>query len=75
MPRTLEKLRNSQALKTLLMNPHLREMVKEVDSATNAEVAIQRAMMEPIFTEFADVCLSIAEPSEHNEDLESDEDI
>lgn len=45
-------------------------MIKEVDSASNTNVVIQRAMMEPIFTEFADVCLSIAEPAEEEADIE-----
>ncbi|XP_069166018.1 zinc finger HIT domain-containing protein 3 isoform X3 [Procambarus clarkii] len=74
MPKTLENLRSSSVLKTLLKNCHLREMIKEVDSAHKTDVVIQRAMMEPIFTEFVDVCLSIADPVK-DEELESDEDM
>nr|XP_045616420.1 zinc finger HIT domain-containing protein 3-like [Procambarus clarkii] len=65
---------SSSVLKTLLKNCHLREMIKEVDSAHKTDVVIQRAMMEPIFTEFVDVCLSIADPVK-DEELESDEDM
>ncbi|KAG7158503.1 zinc finger HIT domain-containing protein 3-like [Homarus americanus] len=74
MPQTLEKLRDSRILKTLLKNPHLRDVIKEVDSARNTDAVIQRAMMEPIFTEFADVCLSLTEPAEEDVDLESGDD-
>lgn len=49
-------------LKALLGNPHLREMLGEVDGAANAQMAMRRAMVEPIFTEFADALLAMVEP-------------
>ncbi|XP_050715645.1 zinc finger HIT domain-containing protein 3-like isoform X3 [Eriocheir sinensis] len=61
-PRTLEKLRKNDKLKALLGNPHLQDMLGEVDGAANAQVAMRRAMVEPIFTEFADVVLGVVEP-------------
>ncbi|XP_066961684.1 zinc finger HIT domain-containing protein 3 [Macrobrachium rosenbergii] len=64
VPATLEKLETSEKLKELLKNPHLREMIKEVDSHPNAKLMMHRAMKEPIFTEFADICLNIVEPPE-----------
>ncbi|XP_058457886.1 zinc finger HIT domain-containing protein 3 [Malaya genurostris] len=58
----LEELRNSEALKNLLYNPHLRKLLEEIDSAPSARKAIQIAMMEPLFVEFADECLKVVEP-------------
>lgn len=50
--------------------------MKEVDSAANTEIHIARAMKEPIFTEFADICLSLVEPGEEGEmETDSDEDL
>lgn len=49
-------------LKALLGNPHLQEMLRAVDGAANAQTAMRRAMLEPIFTEFADVVLGVVEP-------------
>lgn len=58
----LEELRSSEGLKKLLENPHLRDLLKEIDSAENAWKAMTVAMKEPLFTEFADECLKIVEP-------------
>lgn len=60
--RTLEKLRECEELKNLLGNPHLRDLLREVDGAANAGAAMRRAMLEPIFTEFADAALGVVEP-------------
>ncbi|KAL7647970.1 UNVERIFIED_CONTAM: hypothetical protein RMT77_001586 [Armadillidium vulgare] len=60
----LEQLKYSEELKALLRNPALREIIKEVDSAEKVRPVIERAMKEPIFNEFADVCLKIVEPPE-----------
>lgn len=49
-------------LKMLLGNRHLRKMLVEVDSAAHAQAAMRRAMLEPIFTEFADTVLGVVEP-------------
>lgn len=53
----LEKLGSNKHLRDLLVNPHLRDILLEVDTAADVEKAIDMAMHEPIFLEFADVCL------------------
>lgn len=57
----LELLRGSEALLNLLKNPHLRQMMLALDSSSDPSELIERAMREPIFVEFADVCLEIVE--------------
>lgn len=52
---------NSNSLKQLLHNKHLRQFLNEIDTAPNAWRAMQTAMMEPLFIEFADECLQIVE--------------
>ncbi|NP_956567.1 zinc finger HIT domain-containing protein 3 [Danio rerio] len=66
----LQQLGDSEALKGLLRNPHLRQLMMSVDSAENKAKAMKDAMQEPLFVEFADQCLKIIEPSEtdNNED-------
>ncbi|XP_052862805.1 zinc finger HIT domain-containing protein 3 [Anopheles cruzii] len=59
----LELLGQSEHLKNLLCNRHLRQLLKEVDSGRNGMNAIRVAMMEPLFVEFADECLRLVEPS------------
>lgn len=61
-PEKLEQLRNSEALKNLLYNPHLRKLLEEIDSAPNGMKAIRVGMMEPLFVEFADECMKLVEP-------------
>ncbi|KAI8512889.1 Zinc finger HIT domain-containing protein 3 [Branchiostoma belcheri] len=58
----LQKLQDSEELRSLLCNPHLQRMIREVDSSDDPEVSMQRAMQEPIFVEFADQCLRVVEP-------------
>ncbi|KAM7342067.1 zinc finger HIT domain-containing protein 3 [Cochliomyia hominivorax] len=58
----LKQLSTSDDLKNLLYNPHLRNLLKEIDTAPNAWKAIRAAMHEPLFLEFADECLKIIEP-------------
>lgn len=57
---------DSEALKCLLLNPHLRQLITSVDSAENKDKAMKDAMQEPLFTEFADQCLKIIEPKERD---------
>ena len=52
----------SNKLKQLLRNPHLRNLLKTVDSSSDAETIMQKMMLEPIFVEFADACLEVVEP-------------
>uniref|UniRef100_A0A182UCN8 HIT-type domain-containing protein n=1 Tax=Anopheles melas TaxID=34690 RepID=A0A182UCN8_9DIPT len=60
----LELLGQSEHLKNLLYNPHLRRLLTEVDNARDGMNAVKVAMMEPLFVEFADECLRLVEPSE-----------
>ncbi|XP_053689635.1 zinc finger HIT domain-containing protein 3 [Sabethes cyaneus] len=66
----LELLRQSDHLKNLLYNPHLRQLLQEIDSASDARRAIRVAMMEPLFVEFADECLKVVDPPDANETQE-----
>jgi hypothetical protein len=52
---------DDENLKNLLRNPHLRNLLKEVDSASDPASAMKAAMQEPLFLEFADVCLSVVD--------------
>lgn len=52
---------NSELLKRLLQNKHLRDFLAGVDSSENAWKAMKYAMLEPLFIEFADECLTIME--------------
>ncbi|XP_077597397.1 zinc finger HIT domain-containing protein 3 [Stigmatopora nigra] len=59
-----EKLRllgHSKEVKDLLCNPHLRELLRTIDSADSKEQAMKAAMQEPLFVEFSDQCLKIVE--------------
>lgn len=51
----------SKELCDLLCNPHLRRLLRSVDSAENKDAAMRAAMQEPLFTEFSDQCLKIVE--------------
>lgn len=60
----LQRLDNSESLKELLKNSHLRNFLTEVNTASNSWNAMKLAMMEPLFLEFADECMKIVEPEE-----------
>jgi zinc finger HIT domain-containing protein 3 len=64
-PEKLAQLGQSEKIKELLKNPHLRNFLVEVNSAHNSWSAMKLAMMEPIFLEFADECMNIVEPQEN----------
>jgi hypothetical protein len=55
---------NSEHLQRILQNPHLQELLVSVDRSPKPEHAMQLAMQEPLFVEFADECLRIIEPAE-----------
>ncbi|VDM30740.1 unnamed protein product [Hydatigera taeniaeformis] len=57
--RLLEKLRTSERLKELLSNRHLRDYLVDLDSSRHPAKAVEKAMKEPIFVEFADECLRL----------------
>lgn len=58
----LQALAESKELKDVLKNHELREMLIAIDKSNHPAQAIQAAMVEPMFVEFADVCLKIVEP-------------
>ncbi|KAL5009814.1 hypothetical protein ScPMuIL_012119 [Solemya velum] len=57
----LEKLDQSEAIREMLENPHLRRMLTEVVESDKPAVFMEKAMREPLFVEFADQCLSLVE--------------
>ncbi|CAH6775839.1 zinc finger HIT domain-containing protein 3 [Phodopus roborovskii] len=63
----LKNLGESATLRSLLLNPHLRELMVNLDQGENKAKLMKACMQEPLFVEFADCCLRIVEPS-HNRD-------
>ncbi|XP_035522108.1 zinc finger HIT domain-containing protein 3 [Morone saxatilis] len=57
----LQLLGQSKELRDLLCNPHLRQLLRSVDSADSKYDAMKAAMQEPLFVEFSDQCLKIVE--------------
>ena len=62
-PELLNKLEENEKLKELLYNKHLRDYLLMLNGHRNPERAMERAMKEPIFVEFADECLKVVEPN------------
>ncbi|NXJ05933.1 ZNHI3 protein, partial [Odontophorus gujanensis] len=63
----LQKLRllgESEELRGLLLNPHLRQLLLTIDQAEEKSSLMKKYMQEPLFVEFADCCLRIVEPPE-----------
>ncbi|RZC32731.1 zf-HIT domain containing protein [Asbolus verrucosus] len=58
----LQLLRGDENLKNILCNPHLRELLITINSSKEPEKIMQMAMQEPLFVEFADVCMKVVEP-------------
>ncbi|XP_029956300.1 zinc finger HIT domain-containing protein 3 [Salarias fasciatus] len=57
----LQLLGQSKQLRDLLCNPHLRQLLRSIDSADRKDDAMKAAMQEPLFVEFSDRCLQIVE--------------
>ena len=52
----------SEELKQLLSNKHLKELLVNLNEhGSNIDDKIQKAMQEPLFTEFSDACLKIVQ--------------
>ena len=49
----------SNALRGMLKNKYLRDLLLEIDRDKRPQSALQRAMNIPVFIEFADECLRI----------------
>ncbi|CAL1544773.1 unnamed protein product [Lymnaea stagnalis] len=62
----LQKLGDSTKLKSALNNPHLRAMMENLVNTDAPELTMAKAMKEPIFTEFADLCLKIVDRDNPN---------
>ncbi|KAM9440880.1 zinc finger HIT domain-containing protein 3 isoform 2-T2 [Clarias gariepinus] len=69
----LQLLGESKDLKTLLQNPHLRNLMLSVYSARDKDKAMKNAMQEPLFVELANQCLQIVEPTEVQDDDNDDD--
>lgn len=54
----------SEELRGLLLNPHLRQLLLTIDQAEDKSSLMKKYMQEPLFVEFADCCLRIVEPPE-----------
>jgi hypothetical protein len=53
---------NSEELKQILSNKHLKELLINLNEHdSNIDEKIQKAMQEPLFTEFSDACLKIVQ--------------
>ncbi|XP_030217351.1 zinc finger HIT domain-containing protein 3 isoform X1 [Gadus morhua] len=57
----LQLLSQSEELRGLLRNPHLRQLLRSIDSAANKDEMMKAAMQEPLFVEFSDECLKVVE--------------
>ncbi|NWH60689.1 ZNHI3 protein, partial [Geococcyx californianus] len=60
----LQLLGESEELRALLLNPHLRQLLLTVNQAEDKSALMKKYMQEPLFVEFADCCLRIVEPPE-----------
>ncbi|XP_054066348.1 zinc finger HIT domain-containing protein 3 [Rissa tridactyla] len=60
----LQLLAESEELRGLLLNPHLRQLLLTIDQAEDKSSLMKKYMQEPLFVEFADCCLRIVEPPE-----------
>ncbi|KAM3601423.1 uncharacterized protein V6R79_012707 [Siganus canaliculatus] len=69
----LQLLGQSNELRDLLCNPHLRQLLHSVDSAENKYDAMKTAMQEPLFVEFSDQCLKIVENEAKSTSNEEDD--
>ncbi|NXW79415.1 zinc finger HIT domain-containing protein 3 [Hirundo rustica] len=63
-PQKLKLLGESEELRDLLLNPHLRQLLLTLEQARDKSSLMRKFMQEPLFVEFADCCLSIVEPPE-----------
>ncbi|XP_066491383.1 zinc finger HIT domain-containing protein 3 [Tiliqua scincoides] len=64
----LQLLKDSEELRGILLNPHLRQLLVTVDQAKDKGALMKKYMQEPLFVEFADCCLrTIESPEKENE--------
>ena len=59
---SLNQLENSDELKQILANKHLRDLLTDINKHDdNIDEKMQKAMQEPLFQEFSDVCLKLVQ--------------
>ncbi|XP_040613388.1 zinc finger HIT domain-containing protein 3-like [Mesocricetus auratus] len=63
----LKNLGESATLRSLLLNPHPRQLMVNLDQGDNKAKLMKACMQEPLFVEFADRCLRIVEPSRNRD--------
>ncbi|XP_068066799.1 zinc finger HIT domain-containing protein 3 [Anomalospiza imberbis] len=68
-PQRLRLLGESEELRELLRNPHLRQLLLALERARDKSSLLRQLMREPLFVEFADCCLGIVEPPEEKENV------
>ena len=68
----LQLLAESEKLKRILTNRHLREFLLYLDSCEDKAMLMRKAMREPLFLEFVDVCLDTIDP-QRSKDLTDEE--
>ncbi|XP_038564167.1 zinc finger HIT domain-containing protein 3 [Micropterus salmoides] len=66
----LQLLGQSKELRDLLCNPHLRQLLRSIDSADSKDDAMKAAMQEPLFVEFSDQCLKIVEKAKSSSEAD-----
>lgn len=71
----LELLKESDELKDLLRNQHLRDFLKFAHDTYNPHGFMKVAMNEPLFVEFADACLKVLHPEKYATIEPTDEEI
>nr|CAG4645956.1 EOG090X0JQ4 [Lynceus sp. MCZ IZ 141354] len=54
----LERLGLDEKVKECLYNPHLRKLLASLVAAGDPSKAMENALQEPLFTEFANACLA-----------------
>uniref|UniRef100_A0A2C9M112 HIT-type domain-containing protein n=1 Tax=Biomphalaria glabrata TaxID=6526 RepID=A0A2C9M112_BIOGL len=62
----LKRLGESEEVKSVLVNPHLRAMMENLVNTDTPDILMAQAMKEPIFTELADLCLKIVDADNPN---------
>ncbi|KAB0385440.1 hypothetical protein FD755_000396 [Muntiacus reevesi] len=57
----------SAVLRSLMLNPLLRQLMVDLDQVDDKAKLMQACMQEPLFVEFVDCCLSIVELSQNTD--------
>merc|ERR1712126_193889 len=69
----LQLLSKSEKLKSLLTNKHLCDFLQFLDSSEDKAMLMRKAMREPLFVEFVDVCLETINPELGGRNLTDEE--